>query len=430
MDFKFIHAADLHIDSPMRGLSNYEGAPIERLRSATRQALISLVDLAIAEQVAFVLYVGDIFDGDWADFHTGQFFREQNVRLVRAGVRVFIVKGNHDAESQITKVLPKVEGVHVFDHKRCETQEIAELKVALHGQSFKQRAVTDDLAQDYPAALAGWFNIGLLHTCLTPETAGTHLPYAPTSVATLASKGYDYFALGHVHQRQVIRETAPRIVFPGNLQGRHANEPGSKGCELVTVRDGHIEAEHIALDRVRWHRLEIDATGLADVDALAAACTVQLRTLVEDAPELLHAVRVSVPGQSELARIEAAQRGTVEAAVRAAAQDLQGLDIWIEKVEADLSAPVDRVALEGRDDALSEVVRLVDELASDDDSVLAWVRGELQDLKELPAELASQGPGNLDANALRELLADAEATVLAKMPASVAKPAGQGRAPA
>ncbi|ROZ78009.1 DNA repair exonuclease [Ramlibacter sp. WS9] len=429
MDFKFIHAADLHIDSPMRGLSNYDGAPAERLRSATRQALTALVDLAIAEQVAFVLYVGDIFDGDWADFHTGQFFREQNVRLVRAAIRVFIVKGNHDAESQITKVLPKVEGVHVFDHKRCETQEIAELKVALHGQSFKQRAVTDDLAQDYPAAQTGWFNIGLLHTCLTPETAGTHLPYAPTSVATLASKGYDYFALGHVHQRQVVRETAPRIVFPGNLQGRHANETGSKGCELVTVRDGQIEAEHIALDRVRWHRLGIDATGLADVDALAAACSAQLRTLLEDMPEPLHAVRVSVAGQSELARLEAAQRGTVEAAVRAAAEDLQGLDVWIEKVEADLSAPIDRAALEGRDDALSEVVRLVNELAGDDDSVLVWVRGELQDLKELPSDLASQAPGNLDAAALRELLADAEATVLAKMPASVAKPAGQGRAP-
>lgn len=188
MDFKFIHAADLHIDSPMRGLNAYEGAPVERLRGATRQALMALVDRAIEEKVDFVLYVGDIFDGDWADFHTGQFFREQNVRLTLAGIKVYIVKGNHDAESQITKVLPNVDGVHVFDHKRCETLYIDELKVALHGQSFKQRAVTDDLAQDYPAAKSGWFNIGLLHTCLTPDTSG-HLPYAPTSLATLVSKG-------------------------------------------------------------------------------------------------------------------------------------------------------------------------------------------------------------------------------------------------
>ncbi|CAN7597607.1 DNA repair exonuclease [Variovorax paradoxus] len=416
MDFKFIHAADLHIDSPMRGLSAYDGAPLERLRSATRQTLISLVDLAIEEQVALVLYVGDIFDGDWADFHTGQFFREQNVRLVREGIRVYIVKGNHDAESQITKVLPKVEGVHIFDHKRCESQEIPELKVALHGQSFKQRAVTDDLAADYPVAKEDWFNIGLLHTCLTPETAGTHLPYAPTSVTTLASKGYDYFALGHVHQRQVVREDSPRIVFPGNLQGRHANEPGTKGCELVTVRDGHIESQHVSLERVRWHRLAIDATDLANVDMLAVACAAQLQAQFSDAPEPLHAVRVKVHGQSELARIEAAQRGTVEAAVRAAAQDLQGLDVWIEKVELELSAPVDRTELARRGDALSEVVRLVDELAGDDIAVLTWVRAELQDLKELPVELTSLAPASLDADALRELLADAEATVLAKMP--------------
>ena len=428
MDFKFIHAADLHIDSPMRGLSAYDGAPVERLRSATRQSLMSLVDLAIDERVAFVLYVGDIFDGDWADFHTGQFFREQNVRLVRAGIRVYIVKGNHDAESQITKVLPKVEGVHIFDHKRCQSQDIPELKVALHGQSFKQRAVTDDLAAEYPAAKEGWFNIGLLHTCLTPETAGAHLPYAPNSVATLASKGYDYFALGHVHQRRVVREDAPRIVFPGNLQGRHANEMGTKGCELVVVHDGHIESRHVSLERVRWHRLVIDATDLTDVDALAVACAAQMQTQFDDAPEPLHAVRVTVRGQSELARIEAAQRGTVEAAVRAAAQDLQGLDVWIEKVELDLNAPVDRTALAGRGDALSEVVRLVDELAGNDLSVLTWVRAELQDLKELPVELASQGPASLDAGALRELLADAEATVLAKMPAETADQAGQARA--
>ena len=428
MDFKFIHAADLHIDSPMRGLSAYAGAPVERLRSATRQALTSLVNLAIEERVAFVLYVGDVFDGDWADFHTGQFFREQNVRLVREGIRVYIVKGNHDAESQITKVLPKVEGVHVFDHKRCQSREIPALKVALHGQSFKQRAVTDDLATDYPAAKEGWFNIGLLHTCLTPETAGVHLPYAPTSVATLTGKGYDYFALGHVHQRQVVREDGPRIVFPGNLQGRHANETGSKGCELVTVRDGLIESQHVSLERVRWHRLAIDAAGLADVDALAAACASQLQAQVEDAPEALHAVRMAVRGQSELARIEAAQRGTIEAAVRAAAQDLQGLDVWIEKVELDLNAPLDRTALASRGDALSEVVRLVDELAGDDVSVLTWVRAELQDLRDLPVELVSQGPANLDAGALRDLLSDAEATVLARMPAEKADQAGQARA--
>lgn len=415
MDFKFIHSADLHIDSPMRGLGTYDGAPVQRLRSATRHALGALVDRAIEEKVAFVLMVGDIFDGDWADFHTGQYFRQENVRLTQAGIQVFIVKGNHDAESQITKVLPKVDGVHVFGHRRCETHEIAELRVAVHGQSFGQRAITDDLAQGYPPAKPGWFNIGLLHTCLTPDTSG-HLPYAPTSIVTLKSKGYDYFALGHVHERQVVHEASPRIVFPGNLQGRHANETGSKGCELVSVQDGHIEAEHLNLARVRWHRIEIDAAGLSDVDALASACTARLQSEFADLPEALHAVRVTVRGESELAQIEAAQRGSLDAAVRAAAQDLRALDVWIEKVELDLQVPVDRAAIGERDDALSEVVRLVDELARDEQSLARWARGQLQDMKELPQEIAEFAPSQLSAAALRDLIADAESTVLAKMP--------------
>jgi exonuclease SbcD len=415
VNFKFIHAADLHIDSPMRGLGAYEGAPVQRLHGATRQSLIALVDLAIAEKVAFVLYVGDIFDGDWADFHTGQFFRQQNVRLTSADISVYIVKGNHDAESQITKVLPRLQGVHVFDHKRCETVEMPEIQVALHGQSFKQRAVTDDLAQHYPQAKPDWFNIGLLHTCLTPDTSG-HLPYAPTAIPTLVGKGYDYFALGHVHERRVVRDASPRIVFPGNLQGRRSSESGSKGCELVTVRDGELESQHISLERVRWHRIEIDADGLADIDALAKACTERLQSQIAEAPEPLHAVRVTIRGRSEIAHIEAAQRGTLDAAVRAAAQDLHGLDVWIEKVELDVQVPVDRAALAARDDALSEVVRLVDELTRDDEAVLAWTRTQLQDLKELPLELVDQAPSSMSAVDLRALLADAEATVLAKMP--------------
>ena len=105
---KFIHAADLHVDSPLRGLDSYDGAPVARLRGASRQALIALVELALEQQVAMVLLAGDIYDGNWADFRTGLFFREQMLRLRRSGILVFMVKGNHDAESQITKQLPEV----------------------------------------------------------------------------------------------------------------------------------------------------------------------------------------------------------------------------------------------------------------------------------------------------------------------------------
>ena len=233
---RFIHAADLHIDSPLRGLSRYPGPPLERLRGATRRALERLVDLALAEQVDFVLLAGDLYDRDWPDFHTGLFVRSQMVRLGQAGIRVFIVQGNHDAHGVITRQVSWPDNVKLFSSRSAETVHWAEIGVAIHGRSFPDRAVPEDLVPDYPPAVPGCFNIGLLHTSLTGMEG--HDTYAPTSVAVLQTKGYDYWALGHVHQRQVVSQQ-PRVVYPGNMQGRHARETGAKGCELVKLLDQH-----------------------------------------------------------------------------------------------------------------------------------------------------------------------------------------------
>lgn len=411
---KFIHAADLHVDSPLRGLDAYDGAPVERLRGATRQALVALVNLAIEQRVDLVVLAGDIYDGNWPDFRTGLFFREQMVRLTRTGIRVFIAKGNHDAESQISRQLPAVDGVHVFSSRKCETIELEDLGVALHARSFPERAVTEDLVQHYPDAIPGKFNIGVLHTCLTGSV--DHDPYAPTSVAALCSKGYDYFALGHIHARQVVKEAEPRIVFPGNLQGRHAKETGPKGCELVTVsNEGFVSADFIALDVVRWNQLLLDATGILTVDALAKLFIDQMERLVSDARDRLHAVRVTIHGQSTLHRLEAEQPGSLTAAIQAASQDLDGADVWIEQVRLDLRSPLDRAAAAARPDAFGEVVRLVDSLAADEARLKAWVAEQLSDLSTLPRDLADADPNSLSTAEIRAALADAEAIVLAQL---------------
>jgi len=422
--FSFLHAADLHVDSPLRGLDAYEGAPVERLRGATRQALVALVDLAVDREVDLVLLAGDIYDGDWADFRTGLFFREQMLRLRRAGVRVFVVKGNHDAESQITRQLPEVEGVHVFNSLKSETVDLPALRAAIHGRSFPYRAVPEDLVPGYPAPIAGRFNIGLLHTSLTGREG--HDPYAPTTPEALAAKGYDYFALGHVHAREVVRERSPRIVFPGNLQGRHARETGPKGCELVVVEDGLLaSADFVALDVVRWHRLELDASGLDGIDALARRFRERAAALAADARERLHALRVVVAGESALHRLEAAQPGTIAAAVQAAAQDVDDADLWIESVRLALRSPLDRAAAAGRADAVGEVVQLVDAIAADEAAMRAWFLDQLAELATLPASLADADPRSLDGAAIRALLGDAEATVLAQLSGDA--PEGDGR---
>jgi DNA repair exonuclease SbcCD nuclease subunit len=411
---KFIHAADLHVDSPLRGLDGYEGAPVQRLRGATRLALGALVDLAIEQQVDFVILAGDIYDGNWTDFRTGLFFREQMLRLTREKILVYIVKGNHDAESQITKQLPPVDGVHVFKSTAAETFTIDELGVALHGRSFPNRAVPDDLAEHYPPARPGMFNIGVLHTSLTGRAG--HDNYAPTSVDVLCAKGYDYFALGHVHAREVVREADPRIVYPGNLQGRHAKETGPKGCELVTVSAGAItSAEFVALDVVRWHQLVLDVAGLADVNALRQRFMTEAGALVASERERLHALRVIVGGESGLHRLEAEQPGTIAAAIQAGTQDFEDADLWIEQVQLNLRSPLDRQAALARNDAVGDVVKLVDDIGASDERLREWALAQLGGLGALPAGLADCDPTAFDAATLRAVLADAEATVLAHL---------------
>lgn len=418
---RFLHAADLHIDSPLRGLDRYEGAPVERLRGATRAALEKLVDLAVDEAVDFVLLAGDIYDRDWQDFHTGLYFREQMVRLGRAGIRVFIVQGNHDAQGVISRQVPQPDNVTLFSSRSAETVRLDELSVAIHGRSFPNRAVDEDLVPAYPDPVPGWFNIGLLHTSLTGRRG--HDTYAPTDLATLSAKGYDYWALGHVHNREVVSER-PRVVFPGNLQGRHANETGPKGCELVRVDAGRIDAEFVALDAVRWHRLDLPVDGLDRPEALARGFREALAPHWQGATDRLHAVRVTLSGATELHRLEARQPGTLAAAIRAAAQDIVEAEVWIEQVRPDLSTPLDRTQAARRDDAVGELIRLVDAIAADENELTRWMQAELGTLLEnLPDEVAAGDVPRLDdPDALRALLRDAEATALARLAADGEEP--------
>ena len=175
---KFIHAADLHIDSPLVGLCCYEGAPTERLREATRRALENLVALAIEETVAFVIIAGDLFDGPWRNMHTGLFTARQFRRLEDAEIGVYLVRGNHDAESQVRQKIKWPGNVHEFSVHRAETICLEGIAVALHGRGFAHPQVTDDPVPKYPSPVPGMFNIGVLHTNV--DGSQGHDPYAPT----------------------------------------------------------------------------------------------------------------------------------------------------------------------------------------------------------------------------------------------------------
>jgi len=233
-EFKFLHVADVHLDSPLLGLARYEGVPVDEVRLATRTALTSLVELAVAEDVAFVVIAGDIYDGDWPHFGTGLFFCAAMGRLDKAGIEVYLLYGNHDAQSVLTKKLPLPPNVHVFPTNKAKTFVHQGTGAALQGRSYKDRDTRENLAVHYPAAVEGAFNIGILHTALGGRPP--HASYAPCSVPELCAKGYQYWALGHVHDFEVVSKS-PYIVFPGNLQGRSIRECGPKGAVIVTVQD-------------------------------------------------------------------------------------------------------------------------------------------------------------------------------------------------
>jgi len=411
---KFIHAADLHIDSPLRGLDRYEGAPVDRLRGATRKALEQLVDLAVDEQIDFMLLAGDIYDGDWPDFHTGLYFREQMVRLKRAKIPVFIVHGNHDAQSVISGKLVLPSNVTVFSSRSAETVKLDELAVAIHGRSFPNRAVDEDLVPDYPEAVAGYFNIGVLHTSLSGRSG--HDTYAPSDTATLTAKGYDYWALGHIHMHEIVSQQ-PRIVFPGNLQGRHAKETGAKGCELVTAEAGVISSEFMPLDVVRWSQITVRLDGMEKLELVGSAFRQALEPLLTGASDRLHAVRVHLTGSTHLHGIEANKPGTLDAAIRGAAQDVDEAEVWIEQVKLSLATPLDREVAAEREDAIGELIRLVDAIGADEEALKALMQTELGSLLDsLPAEVISDDEsGFYDPVNMLDVLRDAEATVLARL---------------
>jgi hypothetical protein len=328
--FRFIHAADIHLDSPLLRLEQYEGAPVNALRSATRRAFENMVRLALDRQVAFVLIAGDLYDGDWKDYNTGLYFVSQMSKLREADIPVFIIAGNHDAESRVTKTLRLPENVSFFPADKPATVHLDSFDVAVHGQSFPKRAVEKDMSAAYPPAAPGCFNIGMLHTAATGREG--HANYAPCKVETLRSKGYDYWALGHVHQLERLCEE-PMILFPGNIQGRHIRESGPKGCMLVTVSDrGHAEADFHSLDVIRWENLRIDAKDCTSRHDVIERIYEQLESLPEQNSGLPVIARMEVFATAGVHSELAGDMAQWTNEIRAAAIDSSGGRVWIEKV--------------------------------------------------------------------------------------------------
>ncbi len=389
--FRFLHAADIHLDSPLRGLERYEGAPVEEIRGATRRAFDNLIELAIEQQVQFVVLAGDLYDGDWKDYNTGLYFVDRMARLCEADIPVFLITGNHDAASQITRHLRLPDNVTKFSDRHPERALLDDLGVALHGQGFATRSVTEDLTQAYPQGDPQLFNIGLLHTCLDGKPG--HDPYAPCTIDGLRSKGYQYWALGHVHAREEVCDD-PWIVFPGNLQGRHIRETGSKGCVLVTVDNHEVQTVELrSLDVLRWSSYLVELGGTESTDDVYDRVLETMGRAAEDAAGRPVAVRIRLSGASHLHARLRAEFEHFTHQCRGLATSLSGAGVWLEKVVLTPQPPVARGDLENRADALSGLLRAIRELelGAEAPQEFSDSIGELR--QKLPPELLAGDDG-------------------------------------
>ncbi|MDF3216818.1 exonuclease SbcCD subunit D [Mesorhizobium sp. M7A.F.Ca.CA.001.09.2.1] len=346
MPFRFVHTADIHLDSPLRSLAMRNGDLAELVGDASRQAFVSIVDLCLAERVDALVIAGDLYDGDQTSMKTARFLASQMTRLHQAGIRVFKIRGNHDALSRISKQLVFPETVTIFGGRpQSVLQTAAGLDVMFHGLSFASPKAPDSLLPKYSVPREGTVNVGIMHTSLAGSPG--HDVYAPCNATDLHAHGFDYWALGHIHVRQV-HPGASTVVMPGIPQGRDINEAGEKSVTLVTIRDDRtVEIEERLTSIAQFERVNVDLTEMeewSDVVGRVRSALERVRASVKSR----HAVvRLDLTGASPLSWALIRDRDLLLAEAEQAAE--QTGDTWVEKLELKVSPSTSQTSEEAAD---------------------------------------------------------------------------------
>ncbi|TIS35670.1 MAG: DNA repair exonuclease [Mesorhizobium sp.] len=383
MAFRFVHTADIHLDSPLRSLALRNLELAELVGDASRQAFISIVDLCLEERVDALVIAGDLYDGDQTSMKTARFVATQIGRLHQAGIRVFKIRGNHDALSRISKQLVFPDSVTVFGGRaQSVLQTSGGLDVVFHGLSFTHSRAPESLLPKYPTARGGAVNIGIMHTSLAGSPG--HDVYAPCSVADLHSHGFDYWALGHIHVRQVYPGARATVVMPGIPQGRDINEAGEKSTTLVTIRDdGAVEIEERLTSVVQFERLSVDLTGTIEWPQVVTRVRVALEQLRSHVRSRHALARVDLTGASPLSWQLIRDRDLLLAEAQQVAGQLG--DTWIEKLDLDVVSP----GTETVEDTADPIFELAASMRGDaaSEAFRAEARAFIQKtVAELPAE--------------------------------------------
>ena len=404
---KILHTADVHLDSPLRSLALRNVDLRDTVAAASRAAFSRLIDFALSEQVAALLIAGDLFDGKERSARTGAFLTTELDRLRLVGIKVFYIKGNHDAENPITGTLDLPDNVHVFDARGGKVKLADD--VWIHGVSFAERHAADSLLPRFKEPVEGAVNIAMLHSSLAG--APGHDIYAPCSVADLVGMGFDYWALGHIHKRQVHSE-APWVIMPGIPQGRDIGEAGSKSASLLKIENGAIDVVEVPTSVVDFIQTTLDVTEAENDDALRAMLREHLSEQRNEINAPTGVLRVTLKGRParywQIVRDRDVWLEQVTDIARAMG------DIWIDKLLFDLSAP------ETAEDTVSATNELWStmEAINSEPGFAAIAQQEVETiLQDLPATLRERMmPDETARDALVEKLAKAGANrVLARM---------------
>ncbi len=408
MTIKILHTSDLHLDSPLRSIALRDEDLQERVSTASRRTLERMVGFCIEEGITALLISGDLYDSAERSVKTAAFFVNQMERLNEKNIRVFYIKGNHDAENPITGEIPLPDNVHVFGGNGGK-ENIEGTDIWIHGVSFRGRHVSKSLLPRFHDPEPSAINIAMLHTSLAGSP--DHDEYAPCSVLELKARGFDYWALGHIHKRQIY-DTDPWIVMPGIPQGRNIGETGPKSATLLTIAKGAIRTGEIPTSIIEFRRSHCRIDGIEDDQALRKTLNLHLEEEFRATRSEYAILRIKLSGATHLAWQIRRDRDYWQETLEQIASETGRL--WIEKIELDLDAP-EKPA--GASDPVVELHELMKQIAAEDGFFKAAQLEIEQILSLLPRERRmALAPDDEDQDALlRSRIDEAILTMSSRM---------------
>jgi len=413
---RFVHAADLHIDSPFKGISEIHPDLGELLYQSSYQSFNNIVDLAIREKVDCVLISGDIYDSADKSLRAQLKFRDGLNRLSNKEIPTFIVCGNHDPLNGWSATLEWPENVLMFPGDRVECvplQKKGEVIAQICGISFAKRDIYENLALKFPRVDENVPCIGLLHTNVGTNTG--HTPYSPCSVEDLSTRGMDYWALGHVHMHNILKTGNPAIVYPGCSQSRHPGETGEKGCCLVTLESGTApDIQFIPTDSIRYKSEVVDIANCITIDDVISSIEEKCAEIVANMGERHALIRLSLTGRTDL-HTELHKENIIGDIVERVREDFEERTplIWLEKLILSTTGTYDLETLRRGNDFIADIVSIYDGL--EDAESESW-----QEVQRSLATLFSNWQGGnyieeLSKDELLELAMEARGLTLDKL---------------